>query len=340
MEFAHRSHLSQVARLRAVAFDVLRQYPLRPARLRLLVHAYNTTFRVDTDDGRTFALRLNTNSRKSISDLHAEMSWLAALSTDTDLRVPTPQPTVDGRLHTEVFSPEHRRNIPAALFGWLRGSDLDVDPRPERVSEVGRAMAVLHAHAEGWALPAGATLPALDTVLLNTPNNLFDAHPELPPARAKVVRTAYERIENTLATLFGSGRTQVLHADIHLANLKWYRGRLSVFDFDDCGIGMPVQDLAISAYYLRPDTRLEQALNEGYASLRPLPVATREQFEAVVASRSLVLLNDLLVTETAEFRAILPRYAANTALKLQHYLDAGEWRHDLPGVVPLSWETS
>ena len=45
----------------------------------------------------------------------------------------------------------------------------------------------------------------------------------------------------------------MLHADLHNSNLKWCRGRLYVFDFDDSAIGVPMQDLAISAYYLRDE---------------------------------------------------------------------------------------
>jgi Ser/Thr protein kinase RdoA (MazF antagonist) len=335
MEFGGRSYLSQVSVLRQAALVALAEYPLRVARVRLLLHAYNTTFRVDTTDGRRFALRLNTGSRKTAQGLRAEMSWLAALALDTDLRIPVPLRTNDGRLFTEVHSAAFGRPLPAAVFGWLPGPDLEDDARPEQLFVAGRAMATLHAHAEQWSLPADATLPLLDTILLDIPDHLHDPHPQLTPARERLVHSAFDHIGRVLVDLPTDQPRHVLHADLHLGNMKWHRGRLAVFDFDDCGIGLPVQDLAISSYYLRPERGLEQALTEGYASLRPLPPSTTEQYEAVVAARSLVLLNDLLVTENAEMQAVLPRYAANTEIKLRHYLDTGEFRHDLPGVRRL-----
>jgi hypothetical protein len=91
----------------------------------------------------------------------------------------------------------------------------------------------------------------------------------------------------------------------------------------------------MSAFYLRPRSDLEAAMREGYASMRPLPPVTHDQFEAVVASRDLVLLNDLLVTPTAELRDLLPRAANNSFLQLRNYLDTGTFRPDVPGVVPL-----
>ena len=133
--------------------------------------------------------------------------------------------------------------------------------------------------------------------------------------------------------MFGGAHRQLLHADLHVWNLKWYRGRLAGFDFDDCGIGVPAQDLAISAYYLRDDTEQEAALLEGYAQVQPLPAFTNPQFEAQVAGRNLVLLNDVIVSINAEYRAMMPRYVANTVTKLRHYLDTGEFRHDVPGLI-------
>ena len=333
--FEELSSAAQVRRLRASAWAALRDYPVDVARLRLLNHGYNTTFRVDTADGAKFALRINTNSRKTLAALRAEMAWLAALSSDTDVWVPTPQRTRDGHLHAEVHSPDLGRVLPAALFAWLPGRDLRHAATPGRLMEVGRTMAALHAHTERWQLPAGAALPGLHTVLLDTPNHLVEPHAELTAARREVVSAAFAQVQQQLDSLFAGATTQVLHADLHLDNLKWWRGRLSVFDFDDCGVGVPVQDLAMSAFYLRPRLELEAALHEGYASVRPLPMATQAQYEAVVASRDLVLLNDLLVTPTAELRAMLPTYAENSYRKLRHYLATGTFRHDLPGTVTL-----
>jgi Ser/Thr protein kinase RdoA (MazF antagonist) len=87
MRYEDRTVRGQVALLRPTAREVLRQYPIEVASLRVLDHAFNTTFRVDTTDGRRFALRLNVNSRRTDAFIGAEMAWLAALSEETDLWV-------------------------------------------------------------------------------------------------------------------------------------------------------------------------------------------------------------------------------------------------------------
>ncbi len=334
MRFEDRTARGQVARLRPVAVEALHRYGIEVAGLRLLNHGFNTTFWVDTVAGQRFALRLNVNSRRTDANIAAEMAWLAALATDTDLRVPVPVPTREGELMTHVECTDLGRVLPAALFHWLPGSDLGAGATPEQMRAAGRATATLHEHGARWQLPEGSDLPAIDTVLMDVPDHFGDEHPLLTGEHRVVIDAAMRQVQGHFDALFAGAARQPLHADIHVWNLKWHRGRLAVFDFDDSGIGVPAQDIPITAYYIRDNAEQEAALLEGYAQVRPLPPFTTEQYEAMVASRTLVLLNDVLTTTNAEFLAILPRYIPNSITKLRYYLDHGVFRHDVPGLIP------
>ena len=169
---------------------------------------------------------------------------------------------------------------------------------------------------------------------MDVPNILDREHPLLTAADHVVLDQAFAAIQAQFDAVFAGATRQPLHADLHVWNLKWYRGRLIVFDFDDSGVGVPVQDLAISAYYLRDDAAQEAALLDGYQDVRSLPAFTQAQYEALVASRNLVLLNDVLTTTHAEWIAMLPRYVPNSVTKLRAYLDTGVFRHDVPGLLP------
>lgn len=334
MRYEELSTAAQVRRLRATALTVLAEWPILVRRIRLLLHGYNTTFRVDTADGRRFALRLNVNSHRTDANRAAETAWLTALSADTDLRLPMPQPTRTGALVAHVHSPDLGRALPATLFSWLPGPTLDDgDPTESQMRVVGRAMATLHDHAESWRLPAGAALPMIDNVLMGTSSNLDTDHELLTPERRAVIDAAFAETGRRYAEIFTGASPMALHADLHNGNLKWCRGKLYVFDFDDSGHGLPMQDLAIAAYYLRDDDHLEAALIDGYAEIRALPAFSTAQYEAIVASRNLVLLNDVLTIATADMRAIMPRYVANTVTKLRHYLDHGVYRHEVLGLL-------
>ena len=274
--YAEVSRRTQIGRLRQLAERALPAWGLSDASVRLLLHGYNTTFRIDTADGRRYALRLNTAMPKPEANLLAEVSWLAAVAADTSLQVPTPQRTLDGAWAIRVPSPDHDRDLPAVLFSWLDGRDLGHQPKPEQARAVGAAMATLHNHATTWRLPDGAELPLFDNVLTDLPNRFAD-HPALEGEPREVVLAAYEGAQASQDEAFASDRVIPLHADLHGGNLKWVStgstsgggvstsstsgglANLRVFDFDDAGLGVPALDLAISIFYLRDDEAIEAA---------------------------------------------------------------------------------
>ncbi|MFZ4720286.1 MAG: phosphotransferase enzyme family protein [Ilumatobacteraceae bacterium] len=334
-EFASLSPRTQVMRLRAAATEVLAAWPIHLARLRLVFHGYNTTFRVDTTDGRTFALRLNVNSRKTAAGLLAEMSWMRALADDTDVLLPVPQPTIAGDLTAEVAVPSLGRTIPAALFTWLRGPNLEEVADVDHLRALGRTTAVLHTHAEGWSLPVGAELATTDHYWDAAYPMLIAPHETMTDERRSVFAEVLTQVRRVTPLVSATGPHHVLHADLHLGNAKWYRGRLSIFDFDDCLWGVRAHDLAITTYYIQPRRSLVDALFEGYADVRPLPDLPDEHLQTLLAARNLLLIDEMLTNENAELAAIMPRFMTNSEIRHRHFLATGEFRHDLPGVVPL-----
>ena len=165
--------------------------------------------------------------------------------------------------------------------------------------------------------------------------NHLVGHPGIDGSSSAVFRAALDHVQEHYDALWKSGPTMPIHADLHGGNVKWLRGRVAVFDFDDACLGTPVHDLAISTYYLRDDPPVEAALREGYSLERALPTWSRDGFEAVVASRNLVLANDVLRITNASVRAAAAQYLANSAIKLRAYLETGRYRHDVPGVQPI-----
>lgn len=326
---------AQVHRLRQVALAALEEYPFEVRRVRLLLHAYNTTFRIDTEDGRRFALRINTNSVKSEANLHAEVAWLDAVSRETDVVVPVPQQTHAGRLWTETWFEPLQRSLPVVVMSWLPGRDLDDGNPPEGVRALGRAMALLHEHGLGWEPPAGAVFPSHDQVLFDIPNVLATDHALLTDASRALFAEVLARGQQAYDDVLAAGRAIPIHADLHGGNAKWLRGRLAVFDFDDAAVGVPAQDLAIASYYLRGDGDGEEMMLAGYEEVRPLPDVASADYEAMLAARNVLLANEVLRMSTADMREFAPPYIANSVLRLRSFLDAGVYRREVDGVVPL-----
>jgi Ser/Thr protein kinase RdoA (MazF antagonist) len=77
----------------------------------------------------------------------------------------------------------------------------------------------------------------------------------------------------------GPDQFTLIHADLHLDNALFHRGEVQVIDFDDCGHGYLVYDLAVALWELRhrPDYQaFQDAMLAGYGSVRPLPDGTRD----------------------------------------------------------------
>ncbi len=317
----------QVEVLREVALEAAAAYGVDVADLTLVMHGFNTTFRVDTADGRALALRVNTNSLSTPEHVAAQQAWVHAISTETDVLVPD-----------AVAAPGGARLVllPCAPLGgsalvvvntWLEGPDVG-RCGPVEAHALGRAMATLHRHARGWTLPAGATLPVFDEPLFGDTDVI--PRGDLTTADADVLADAFDRTREAVRAASAAERAIAIHADLHGGNLKHHDGRLAVFDFDDSGIGVPAVDLAVATFYLREgDGDAESALRAGYAEVGPLPDLSPEVFEGIVAARQLLLANSLFATTTAQWRSEAQEYLGVTVARLRDWLDTGRFTREV-----------
>ena len=320
----------QVGILHRVAAEAAPAFGLDVDRVDLVLHGFNTTFRVTTTDARTLALRVGTNSLSGPEQLGAQQAWVQAIATETDVRVPVPLSTVDGQASTAVHAPDAGRTFIVVANGWLDGPDVG-ECDPEQARALGTVMATLHHQASTWAPPPGTSLPVFDEPLLGDEDRLSTT-PLLDAVGRAVVDEARARVRAAFAVAVADRAPIVVHGDLHGGNLKWHEGRLAVFDFDDSGIGVPALDLAVATFYLRRGGTgpVEDALYEGYAAVAEPPATTEETHEALVAGRQLLLVNTLLTSSTPEFRAMAPEYVERTVARLRHWLRSGRFVLDPP----------
>jgi len=262
-EYYQLTKLGRGRRLRKMAFEALRQYDRKLARVRLLTNHTNGIFRVDTSEGNRFVLRITDPwGCHDLDEIRSEVAWLRALSQETELDVPQPIPTKNGSFVVTIQIdgvPEPRH---CALFSWLPGVDLSRRLTAENLYELGRVTAQLHLHSEAFEPTPGFRIRTLDKVFpYSDPGFTFiepvvlfgEAHAHLlPPARLEVYRQAMERIETTLDDLYRDLRgIRVTHNDLHEWNVKVYRGRLAILDFEDLAWGFPVQDISTALLYVK-----------------------------------------------------------------------------------------
>ena len=297
------SNRQQVARLRHLAVQALGAYPLDAPELRFIAHGENTTFRVDAmvaGGPDRFLLRVHRPARHgrrldSAAAVGSELDWLTALRADTGLSVPEPIRTTNGKLTTAAASPDVPEPRVCSLLRWMDGRVHSSVPRPVHLRRLGSVMARLHNHAGQWCPPPGFARIRWDwetffgDTMVYGGVNAADAW-DLIPAD---LRRRFDRVASGMQrvmTHLGDGADQVglIHADLHLDNALFWRDDVRIIDFDDCGFGYWLYDIAVSLWELRHRDDYEQfrtALIEGYTQHRPLPPGGLTHLDDFIATR-------------------------------------------------------
>lgn len=326
--FSSLTHRGQAQRLRTLALNALQAYSLDIKNVRLIQHSYNAIFRVDTVDGEKYVIRVNVPQVRTRENILAEMTWLAALGRDTTLGLSVPRANRDGDLVTTATAPGVVEPRHCAVFGWVPGNDLAQHISPESYKQLGRITAQLHNHAETFVPPPDFSLKKLDVVFPFDHGNFLEQGAVLPelisPEQRKVFEAAAQRVEGLLNRLYASPRPPiVLHADLHQWNVRVHRDALFVLDFDDTMFGYPVQDVAITFYYIQTHPEyeaLKAGFRAGYEALRAWPVESDEQLAGLLAWRGLDLLNFLLSSDNPENQEYLPKFLERAEGRLRKYL--------------------
>ena len=333
--FYDLTNLGQARRLRPMALQALRHYPIQVRRIRLVTNDTNGIFRIDTTDGRRFVLRITTpNGCHAREQVQSEMIWLDALRRDTDLHVPKPLRTKIGDLVVTVSTegvPEPRH---CAVFSWVPGVDLEERMTDENLIRYGELSAQLHRHAEKFTPPEGFRIRTLSRVFPYEdpsfehvePVVLFgDDYPDLMnPERQKVFRAVADRVQAEIDRLYKNPPgLRVTHNDLHYWNIKVHRGTLYALDFEDLAWGYPIQDIATTFYYIDGDDNDVQKMakfREGYERHASWPEEYEGQIETLMVGRDVMLANYLLSSDDADDRKMAPRYLSRMQKRLEKYL--------------------
>lgn len=306
------------------------RYGLEDARLTLQRHEHNTTFRVDVRAGGPYLLRINRPRVHTPDTIGSEMAWLSALRRDTDLCVPEPVAARDGSLVVIASDPGVPEPRVCVLLHWLDGRFVNGRLVPSHLWRVGALAGRLQDHAATWTLPAGFLRPRVDTLTSDAKVDSIGAPPALagrgdhPTADdadralqlvealvstddAGLFARALEIVWATTRTLMReTGAFGLVHGDLHYENVLFHRGEARAIDFDDCGWGFRLYDLAVTLSELEKRPRyveFQDALIGAYAQARRLPADHAMHINAfLVLRRMQILLWVLESRDHATFR--------------------------------------
>lgn len=274
----------------------LEHYGLQEADLISLKEGSASLFRISTPGRGDFLLRVYDPVRSSPGTDHgARRSALRMLRTEQAIRsqalwlsdlhrtgwLPVPEliSTSNGELVGSVFAAEGADRKVYFLIRWIPGQrKRDHELTPENARSLGYCIAGLHLHAERFNPPDGFVRPRWDWESLFDPSATYweYAQAQLSDVELRVIRSAGERIKEDLHAI-GESREEfgMIHRDLQLSNVVFQEGVPYIIDFDHCGLGHYMYDLALPYLHLeRLGERcvlMREALMEGYLSQRTLP---------------------------------------------------------------------
>ncbi|CAB4683672.1 MAG: phosphotransferase [Actinobacteria bacterium] len=326
MAYQDMNEEEQIAEVQKLVPGILAQYGIEAKAIENVNHSFNSSFKITTDTGAELALRINLASSKSSNEVLAEMQWLEQLSEEAEVLAPVPLRTTNNELLISTRFEPLDTETTAVLCKWIPGEEVGDEPTNEQLFALGQNMARLQIFAKKLEFEAPAFLPTINRTLMNTEDNLRPSQPkQINDKLYGDILKGLELSDEVYARLSKDQELLPIHADLHNGNAIQTKDQLAIIDFDDAGMGLPVQDLVISNYYIREDTEREKHLKAGYASLLELPKISDEDYEILLMGRLIGLVSAVTYMTSAEIIEFIPTFLERTQKRLDHFFSTGEF---------------
>lgn len=220
-----------------------------------------------------------------------------ALRRDTDIAVPKVLAAKDGALLQTFDAPDLDKQRHAAVYSFLAGREPPEDELKPGFERLGEISARMHEHAKEWEPPGDFSRHSW------TPEAILDDRLNWGPWQAGhgiegEALAVLSRLDGVVGRRLAAlprdrDRFGLIHADLRLANLLVEGDRTAVIDFDDCGFGWYLFDLAAALSFLeeRPDVpELVDRWLTGYRRISVVPADMEAEIPTLVMLRRLQLI--------------------------------------------------
>lgn len=268
----------------------------KEASLKLLSYSENATFLVSNKEYK-WVLRVNRPGYHSENGIRSELAWMKALREDTGLETPLAIEGANGDVLQFIDEPKTNTHRTMALFHFIEGKHPESEDLVAAFHQLGAMTAKLHVHAKQWKKPEYFERLHwnLEGAFGITPNwghwkTGFAQHIE----GIEIVEKAAAHMEKRLKHYGQSNeRYGLIHSDFRTANLFVHEGKTKILDFDDCGFGWYLYDLASSLTFLELHEQRDDIIHSwlaGYLDVAPLAEADLAEIPVFMLLRRLIIM--------------------------------------------------
>lgn len=225
----------------------LEHYAIRVVQHEHLRTSENVVVRLRAEDGTSYALRLRRLVGAYREQIESELVFLRDLRLGTGLDMPAPVVTRTGELF--CLLPYGSDVYMGVLFTWVPGVHVGgPDITPAQMGQMARAVARLHGFSRTYSPPPGFLRPTYDA-------NWFlgavswRANPDFVTLLEPEAVTCLHRVSDQVAVFLQAyPKTPetfgLIHYDLHAGNFLFHDGVANMIDFDECGWGYYLFDVA------------------------------------------------------------------------------------------------
>ena len=257
--------------------------------IRFLQFGLNDTYLVKTVKLENYILRVYRHDWRSRSDIGYELDALIHLN-QKGVSVSVPIPQKDGQLIKDLLAPEGTRLM--VLFSYAPGQMIDYGE--VQASAYGRAVAGCHNALQDFSSQHQRFELDLEH-LLETPLRIVQPVLEHRKTDLEYLNGLVEKIRQRLEKLpLNQLERGFCHGDFHGANAYIDGGqKITLFDFDCCGVGWRAYELAVFSWDCRLNGREPSAglaFLRGYEELRNVRELDLKAIPLFIAIRQIWLM--------------------------------------------------
>ncbi|MFJ7726752.1 phosphotransferase enzyme family protein [Neobacillus sp. NPDC097160] len=318
-----------------IANVAIRLYPLlTKSTIQLLNYSENATYLVKkVETSEKYILRVGRPGYHTKPEVESELEWLKSIDQDSSIQVSLPILGGNGE-YIQVVNHENEPYY-CTLFTFLEGDAPSEENESELISQferLGEITAQLHEHSiNNWDVLNHIQRITwdFDTILGSTPKwGRWQDGMAITPERVDLFTKVSEKI-NTRLEKFGKEPNQfgLIHSDLRLANLLVEREQIKVIDFDDCGFGWYLYDLATSISFIEHKPYVPALITswlKGYRKVRSLSKEEELEIPTFILMRRLQLIAWVGSRDNETTRELGSGFTEDTDNLAKKYLQEGK----------------
>ncbi|MBT3983892.1 MAG: phosphotransferase [Bacteriovoracaceae bacterium] len=272
MNFGKLGYLSQLRHLRELANSCLTAYPIKVESVNFIQHGENTTYKIVDSKKQKYLLRIHRNGYHSKQAIGEELKWLTRLSQKTSITSPIPLKSKSSELVVSRKLPISGELRNMTLLKWVEGRRISRSVGGRHLKLIAELLADLHKDASKFSVKKRHYWDAEGLVGKNPFMGPLKGLDGLSTREQEIITRGQKLIYHKLNNYQKKNphKLSMIHADLHFGNLFQNQGQICPIDFDDCGYGFHMYDLAVTSMSLSHFVDNKSITKKSYQALNEI----------------------------------------------------------------------